>query len=117
MNARVERDGRAHAAPSSDIAPATCATRQRRCASHERERGDRGVRLRAVDERDALPSARARPARVPALREHRRRGARALAAAQLALADEREREMRERREIAARADAPLLRDSADRARR
>ena len=78
----------------------------------ERERGDRGVRLRAVDQRDALPSA-------PSV-DRREAGARAAcpprrplsvaarAASPSPISDE--REMRERREIAARADASLLRN-------
>ena len=73
----------------------------------DRERRDGRVRLRAVDEGDAL-FRRERERREAGLGEHRRGGAGAVATMEFALADEREREMRERREVAARADGPLL---------
>ena len=76
----------------------------------QRERRDRRVRLRAVDQRQALPWAQATtgaspPAHAacavaPAVRPRR---------VQLALADQRQRQMGQRREITARADTALLR--------
>jgi len=76
---------------------------------HQRDGGDRRVRLRPVDERDAFFRLQ-RHRRERRVLEHRCGGTGVVAAAQHALADEREREMREWREITACADASLLRD-------
>ena len=70
---------------------------------------DAGVRLRAVDERDAL--LRREHDRLGAdLPQHFCAGSSRSPVQQRSFADQREREMRERREVAARADASLLRD-------
>ena len=97
------------ACASSDIAPATSARLDQPLRAEERERADRGHGLGAVDERDAFlrrelerldPGrgqrlARRHPAAVPP---------------RLPLADQREPEMGERGQVAARAHRSLRRD-------
>ena len=90
---------------SSDIAPATCATRQSRCASRERERRDRRVRLRAVDEREPFLRLQ-RERREP-------RGARASSAAGAA---RRRRDAASLRRSATARDARAARDRRSRRR-
>ena len=70
---------------------------------HERERGHRGHELRAVDQREAL--LRREPHRLEPGRGERLGAAQQRALEpRLALADERQRQVGERREVAARAD-------------
>ena len=77
--------------------------------AHEAERAERGHELRAVDEREAL--LRLQRHRLEPDRGERlaRREAARPSTERLALADERQREMRERREVAARADRAAAR--------
>ena len=94
------------------IAPATSAATQSRSRVEQRERAERRHVLGAVDEREPLlgfehdgrEPRRARSASAP-------RHARAASNSRLALADQREREVRERREVARGADRALRRDA------
>src|SRR5689334_3668411 len=76
---------------------------------HKGEGRHRRMCLRSINERDAF-LRRQRDRLELVLLEHRGRGARLAAVYQLALADHRQREMREWREVAAGADAALLRN-------
>ncbi len=94
---------------SSDIAPATWAIRQRRRASSSASA--------AIDVCACVPLMSVSPSLLasvsgssPAVRSIRRRGSVLLAAPKRSLADQREREMRQRREVSARAHAALLRN-------
>ena len=75
----------------------------------EREGSDGGVGLRPVDERDPFLRCE-HDRRQLHLPHHRGRGARAASSRQLAFTDQRQREMGQRRQIAARAHAALLGD-------
>ena len=72
-------------------------------SAHEAERAERGHELRAVDEREALLRLE-RCGSSPARSSASRAGKPLAVEPRLPLADERQREMRERREVAARAD-------------
>ena len=82
---------------------------------HEPERAERGHELRAVDERE--PLLRLEPIGSSPTRASASRAGQELAVdPRLALADERQREVRERREVAARADRAAARDVRQRRR-
>ena len=94
------------------IAPATSASVQSASASQQRERAERGHVLRAVDEREPLLRLEHDRARGPPRASASAPGMHlTVAKLRLALADQREREVRERREIAGRADRALRRDA------
>ena len=94
---------------SSESAHARSAVRARRRRAHEAERRHRGHELRAVDQRE--PFLRLQPNRLEADGCERLGAAEQLAVdPRLALPDERQREMRERREVAAGADRATRRD-------
>ena len=107
-------DVREPCSASSESAHAMSAARASRRARTSPSASDRGHELRAVDQRQAL--LRLQPDRLePGARE--RLAARQPLAVEprLALADERQREVRERREVAGRADRAARRDDREHA--
>ena len=93
---------------STDIAAATDAVRDSRSASASEQRPERAHQLRAVEERQ--PLLRLERQRLEAgLPQRDQRRHHLPVELHLAAPDERQREVRERREVAGRADAPLLR--------
>ena len=84
--------------------------------AEQRQRGDRGRRLRAVDEREPFLRLRASTGVEPGARESASRPlehVRVVADRRVAFADQHQREVRERREVAARADRAAARHDAD----
>ena len=96
------------------IAAAMSAARASRSAPRQRQAEQRRRCLRAVDQRQPF-LRRERDRREPARaqRRARRTAARVVTDQRLAFADQHEREMRERRQVAARAHRPARRHDAD----
>ena len=105
VDARVERAARARSA-SSDSAAAMSAARASRSASASASAAIAVDDLRAVDEREPFLGVEHAPARGRPRRAPRAPASRARAVPDLALADQHQRQVRERRQIAARADRP-----------
>ncbi len=108
VDARVERRRRAEQRLERRGTGRVCRHPAAPCPL-ERECGHRCVRLCAVDQREPLLGAE-RDGGQAVGAQHLRRGPDALRGPELALADEREREVRERREVAAGAHRALLGD-------